>query len=247
MKPMQTLAAGAALLSLTACQTLGMGGGPSLPTADSILLGGVDVPAISESVSVPQLSTSNPTCLKFYENVASFAAIPTAQLALDVPGLPGVPGVPGVPGLPQGPSFGSSLVKTLVLGTLSGVVGGGVSALGIESNFVANALAGTASQVTYNAGSTVYDSILGGNKLPDPSTPEGQAAIAAEAAAKAHDVGSHTHDASGNVIPVVPAAGTTSAAAATSSPHLAAIETAAAQLGCPAPDASAIAAMKMIK
>ena len=182
------------------------------------------------------------TCLKFYENVSSFVAIPTAKLALDVPG------VPGAPGLPSRPSFGSSLLKTFILGTLSGVASGGVAAIGIGNSFAEAALIGTAAQVTYNTGETVYDSILGSNKVPDPSTPEGQAAIAAEAAAKAHDVGSHTHDASGNVIPVVPAAGTASAAATATtagSPHLAAIESAAAQLGCPTPDATAIAALKL--
>ena len=169
-------------------------------------------------------------------------AIPTAKLALDVPG------VPGAPGLPSRPSFGSSLLKTFILGTLSGVASGGVAAIGIGNSFAEAALIGTAAQVTYNTGETVYDSILGSNKVPDPSTPEGQAAIAAEAAAKAHDVGSHTHDASGNVIPVVPAAGTASAAATATtagSPHLAAIESAAAQLGCPTPDATAIAALKL--
>ena len=240
MRFLHTLTAGAALLTLTACSTFG--GGKTLPSADSILLGGVDVPSVSQGVSVAQLSASNPTCLKFYENVSSFVAIPTAKLALDVPG------VPGAPGLPSRPSFGSSLLKTFVLGTLSGVASGGVAAIGIGNSFAEAALIGTAAQVTYNTGETVYDSILGSNKVPDPSTPEGQAAIAAEAAAKAHDVGSHTHDASGNVIPVVPAAGTASAAATSataSSPHLAAIESAAAQLGCPAPDATAIAALKL--
>lgn len=240
MRFLHTLTAGAALLTLTACSTFG--GGKTLPSADSILLGGVDVPSVSQGVSVAQLGASNPTCLKFYENVSSFVAIPTAKLALDVPG------VPGAPGLPSRPSFGSSLLKTFVLGTLSGVASGGVAAIGIGNSFAEAALIGTAAQVTYNTGETVYDSILGSNKVPDPSTPEGQAAIAAEAAAKAHDVGSHTHDASGNVIPVVPAAGTASAAATATtagSPHLAAIESAAAQLGCPAPDATAIAALKL--
>ncbi len=240
MRFLHTLTAGAALLTLTACSTFG--GGKTLPSADSILLGGVDVPSVSQGVSVAQLSASNPTCLKFYENVSSFVAIPTAKLALDVPG------VPGAPGLPSRPSFGSSLLKTFVLGTLSGVASGGVAAIGIGNSFAEAALIGTAAQVTYNTGETVYDSILGSNKVPDPSTPEGQAAIAAEAAAKAHDVGSHTHDASGNVIPVVPAAGTASAAATSTtagSPHLAAIESAAAQLGCPTPDATAIAALKL--
>lgn len=240
MRFLHTLTAGAALLTLTACSTFG--GGKTLPSADSILLGGVDVPSVSQGVSVAQLGASNPTCLKFYENVSSFVAIPTAKLALDVPG------VPGAPGLPSRPSFGSSLLKTFILGTLSGVASGGVAAIGIGNSFAEAALIGTAAQVTYNTGETVYDSILGSNKVPDPSTPEGQAAIAAEAAAKAHDVGSHTHDASGNVIPVVPAAGTASAAATATtagSPHLAAIESAAAQLGCPAPDATAIAALKL--
>lgn len=229
----KSLFVGLAVLSLTGCQTLG--GGGSLPSPDALLLEGIDVPVVAENMPIPQLSTSDATCLKFYANTASFASIPTAELDLDMPDMPGMPGVP------EKPSFGSSLVKTLVLGTISGVVGGGVSSLGIGSNFVESALIGTATQVTYNTGDTVYDSILG-DKTPDLSTPEGQAAAAA--AASAHDVTSHTHGVNGEVIVAAAPAASAAGDAAAATP-MGAIEAAAKQLGCPAPDASAIAALKL--
>lgn len=134
----KTLILGLAALSFTACQTTSGYSSPS-----EVLL--ADVPtAASTSTTVTALSASNPTCLKFYENTATFAALPVDELSP-----------------PSGPSFGGSLLKTVVLGTLAGVTGGGVAALGIESSFAEAALITTASQVTYNAGDSVYDSIVG--------------------------------------------------------------------------------------
>lgn len=91
-------------------------------------------------------------------------------------------------------------MKTIVLGTLAGVVSGGVAAVGVSSSFVEAALIGTASQVTYNAGGTVYD------KIVSQETP----------------------------VPVVPAL-----------EPMQEIGNAAAMIGCPAPDAAAITALKL--
>ena len=96
---------------------------------------------------IPTLSASNPTCVQFYKNTANFVSLPSADVSL--------------PSVPSGPSFGGSLVKTLVLGTLSGITSGGVAALGISNSFAEAALIGTVSQVTYNTGGTVYDGIVG--------------------------------------------------------------------------------------
>ena len=68
-------------------------------------------------------------------------------------------------------------MKTVVLGTLAGVASGGVASLGISNNFLEAALIGTASQVTYNAGGSVYDKIV----TPQPDA-ERQAEIQAIAA-----------------------------------------------------------------
>ena len=91
-------------------------------------------------------------------------------------------------------------MKTIVLGTLAGVVSGGVAAAGISSSFLEAAVIGTASQVTYNAGGTVYDKIV-------------------------------SQDAP---VPAVPALD-----------PLQEIANAAALIGCPAPDAAAIAALQL--
>lgn len=144
----KTLILGAAALSFTACQTTQSYSSPS-----EVLL--ANVPSIDSGTPTQRtaLSASNPTCLKFYENTAAFAALPAAALSPS-----------------SDPSFGDTLLKTVVLGTLAGVTSGGVAAIGIESAFVETALIGTASQVTYNAGGSVYDKILGEDSI-DPELP----------------------------------------------------------------------------
>lgn len=231
----KSLLLGLAVVSLAACSTTKV-----LPTANDVLLAGIETTDINVKGATTLLSASSPTCLKFYENTATFAALPAADIA-----VPSLPGVPGVPGIPKKPSFGGQLMKTVILGALSGVVGGSVSSLGISNGFLENTLIGTANQVTYNLGGTVYDNILEGGE-PDPSSPEAQAEAAAAEAAKAHDVNSHTHAANGDVIVDASAAASATAAAAPLSP-LGEIQSAANQLGCPAPDQAAIAAINMVK
>jgi hypothetical protein len=172
---------GLALLSLTACQTTSAVTSPS-----DVLLSDLSTTSLPESGAKTLLNSNSPTCLKFYENTATFAALPASDL-----------------NVPTGPSFSGQLLKTVALGVLSGVAGGSVSALGIESQFLESALVTTAGQVTYQAGSTVYDEIVG-TGMPDPA------------------------------IPAVPAL----------SP-LEEIQKAANLLGCPAPDAAAISALKL--
>ena len=167
---------GIAVFSMSACQTM-----PSanLANPNDILLSDIATSSAGSSVVPTKLSAANPTCLKFYDNTASYmAAVQAAQAA------------------PQGPSFGGLLMRTLVLGTLSGVASGGVAAIGIENAFAEAALAGTANQVTYQMGGKAYDSIM----KKDPS---------------------------GKVIPA--------------QQQMVDIENAAKLIGCPAPDANALA------
>ena len=129
---------------------------PAIPSIGSVISaspGSVSVPGLSAADLVPTLSASNPTCLQFYKNTANFVSLPSADVSL--------------PSAPSGPSFGGTLLKTLVLGTLSGVASGGVAALGIGNSFAEAALIGTVSQVTYNTGSTVYDGIVGKSGADD--------------------------------------------------------------------------------
>lgn len=167
---------GIAVISMSACQTM-----PSakLANPNDILLSDITASSIDGSTVPTKLSAANPTCLKFYENTASYMATVQAAQAT-----------------PQGPSFGGLLMRTLVLGTLSGVASGGVAAIGIENAFAEAALAGTANQVTYQMGGKAYDSIM----KKDPS---------------------------GQVIPAAE--------------QMADIENAAKLIGCPAPDANALA------
>jgi len=222
------------------------------------------------------LSASHPTCLKFYENTASLAALPAAQLTdfsvadiakvagVSVPGVPGIPGVGGLPGvpdvpgasIPKRPSFGGKMLKTVALGALSGVVGGGVSAIGIDNNFWETMLVGTASQITYDTGETVYDSIVGG--AADGSAPKDPTIADVTAAAEgltpagatshdsaSHNIADHRHLPNGTIERIVPAGQSAAAtdAAAAASP-LATIQAAADIIGCPAPDAASIIALK---
>lgn len=134
----------------------GLPGVPAIPSIGSVISaspGSVSVPGLSAADLVPTLSASNPTCVQFYKNTANFVSLPSADVSL--------------PSAPSGPSFGGTLLKTLVLGTLSGVASGGVAALGISNSFAEAALIGTVSQVTYNTGSTVYDGIVGKSGADD--------------------------------------------------------------------------------
>ena len=134
----------------------GLPGVPAIPSIGSVISaspGSVSVPGLSAADLVPTSSASNPTCVQFYKNTANFVSLPSADVSL--------------PSAPSGPSFGGTLLKTLVLGTLSGVASGGVAALGISNSFAEAALIGTVSQVTYNTGSTVYDGIVGKSGADD--------------------------------------------------------------------------------
>lgn len=142
----KTLFLGVAALSLCACQTTSAISSPS-----DTLLAGIDSSTISSSASTTLLSSSDPTCLTFYKNTTDFVSLPADFNVAR-------------------PSVGGGLMKTIVLGTLAGVASGGVAAIGISSSFLEAAVIGTASQVTYNAGGTVYDKIVS-QKTPEPAVP----------------------------------------------------------------------------
>ncbi len=130
-------------LTLTACQTTS----PSISPSD-LLLANIDTSVISQSASLSTLGTTNPTCATFYENASKLLSQPVVSDVISTK-----------------PSFGSVLLKTVVLGTLSGVSGGAVAGLGIGSALAETAAVATASQVTYGLGSSVYDSV--GDKIAD--------------------------------------------------------------------------------
>jgi len=147
----RTMFVGLAALSLCACQTTS-----AVPSPSETLLAGIDTAADTTPGLTTNRKATDPTCLTFYKNTTNFVSLP-ADLGA---------------GGSAAPSFGGTLMKTMVLGTLAGVASGGVSALGIGNSFAEAALIGTASQVTYNAGSTVYDKIV--TPTPDvevPATP----------------------------------------------------------------------------
>lgn len=191
----KTLLLGFAVVSLSACSST-----PKFATPGDMLLGGIEKPVeAATGLSIPSLSSTSPTCVDFYANTVDFLSLPSGSFSPD--GL----------NVPQGPSFGDQMLKTLVLGTLSGVVSGGVSALGINNGFAESALIGTASQVTYNVGSSVYDEVIGDGVPETPQVPE----VAVET-------------------PSVPKL----------SP-MQEIQKAAANIGCPAPSQSDIAALNL--
>ena len=152
----KTLFLGVAALSLCACQTTS----PITPPSET-LLAGLETSSNAQTGSTKLLSANDPTRLTFYKNTTAFVSQPADF---------------GVNG-PSTPSFGGSLMKTLVLGTLAGVASGGVAAIGIGNSFAEAALIGTASQVTYNTGGSIYDKIV----TPE-ADPEAQAEAKAIAA-----------------------------------------------------------------
>ena len=144
----KTLFLGVAVLSLSACQTTS-----AVPSPNQVLLADIDRSMVAQTSSTQLLSSSSPTCSKFYTNVSAYVDMPTA--------------------VKTGPSFGGQLMRTIALASLAGIASGGVAAVGIENSFLEAALVGTASQVTYNAGGKVYD------KIVTPDTPNPQAASVA--------------------------------------------------------------------
>ena len=152
----KTFFLGVAVLSLCACQTTSTIRPPS-----ETLLAGIEPAADTQIGATKLLNATDPTCVTFYKNTAAFVAQPADFGA----------------GAPATPSFGGSLMKTFVLGTLAGVASGGVAAIGISNSFAEAALIGTASQVTYNTGGSIYDKIV--TPKPDPEAEAEAQALAA--------------------------------------------------------------------
>ena len=146
MKTLSLTLTSLAALSLTACSSL------STDPAN-LLFAGIPAEKVAAAPEVAvdaeeglnamniaerriRASTSNPTCAQFNMNALAFAAAP------EVPG------------------FGTEIIKTVILGTVAGAAGGGVAALGISSNFIETAVAGTVNQVVYNGARPVVDKAI---------------------------------------------------------------------------------------
>ena len=129
-----------AALTLVACQTTG-----SATNKDEMLFAGIEDQRATETQAAPSRDEDSTTCLRFYANATQFAA------------------------QPQGSGFAKSLLKTVAIGTLSGVASGGVAAVGISSAFVEAALIGTTSQVVYQTADQGWDKAFGKPKV-DPVT-----------------------------------------------------------------------------
>lgn len=149
-----------AVLSLSACAT-------SSPNSETFLLGGIaadniktapvsaettaldgDIsalnavsPNVSFAESQIRTSLTNPTCAQFNINTLAFAT------------------------KPETPTFGTGLLKTIIMGTVAGVASGGVSSLGIGSPFIASALAGTANQVAFSGAKPLADKVVPKNSF----------------------------------------------------------------------------------
>lgn len=137
----RTIFLSSAALTLVACQTLGSGG-----TKDEILFAGLEDKRATETQAAPSRDEDSTTCLRFYANATKYAA------------------------QPQGASFASGLMKTVAIGTISGIASGGVAALGISSAFVEAAVIGTTSQVVYTTADQGWDKAFGKNEAVDPVT-----------------------------------------------------------------------------
>jgi len=157
MKALKLTLTSMAVLALTACSTTGA----VLPSED-MLLSSIPAEKITPAgAAITQLSTANPTCVEFYKNTATFAEALKAQADI-------------VPKAPGG-GFGSSLLKTIALGTVAGAASGGIGSLGIGSSFLEIALASSASQVVFQGGNAALNAVT--NKGAEEAI-EGAAAAA---------------------------------------------------------------------
>lgn len=155
MKTLSLTLASLAMLSLTACSTLS-------PNPERALLSGIAAenikpaplsaeelaaangtsgidltpPHISLAESQIRASASNPTCAQFNVNTLAFAA------------------------RPETPSFGTGLMKTVIMGTIAGAASGGVASLGIGSTFIESAVVGTANQVVFQTSEPYVDKVI---------------------------------------------------------------------------------------
>jgi len=139
MKKLTLTLSSMAVLALTACQTTG-----AVKSADELLFSAIPAEKIStEGAAISQLSTSNPTCVSFYQNAAKFAGLP--EVAPKAPGG----------------GFGVGLLKTIAFGTVAGAASGGVGSLGIGSSFLELALAGAANQVVFQGSNAAFNAVTG--------------------------------------------------------------------------------------
>ena len=155
MNKLSLTLASLAVLSLTACSTLS-------PNPETVLLAGiaeqnikpaplsaeeiaaenaangivVTPPHIALAESQIKASASNPTCAQFNVNTLAFIS------------------------RPETPSFGTGLMKTIVMGTIAGAASGGIASLGIGSSFVEAAVVGTANQVVFQTSEPYVDKII---------------------------------------------------------------------------------------
>lgn len=133
-------------MSLTACSTLSK-------KPEDLLFGGIAADKIAPAKAVEvdpedglnamniaerriRSSASNPTCAQFNMNALAFAAAP------------------------QVPSFGTDILKTIIMGTVAGAASGGVASLGIGSAFIETAVAGTTNQIVFNGVRPVVDKVV---------------------------------------------------------------------------------------
>lgn len=156
MNKLSLTLASLAVISLTACATLS-------PNPETALLAGIapekikPAPLSAEEIAAAEAAASgievipphialaesqirasatNPTCAQFNVNTLAFVA------------------------RPETPSFGTDLMKTIVMGTIAGAASGGIASLGIASSFVEAAVVGTANQVVFQTSEPYVDKII---------------------------------------------------------------------------------------
>lgn len=112
-------------------------------SASGLANANVMTPAMSLADSHIRTMNVSSVCRQFNMNSLAYVANPSKSL----PGL--------------------GIIKTIASGVVAGAASGAVSAIGIESSFVENMVAGTVNQVAYNASRPVIDSVLPGSDNTD--------------------------------------------------------------------------------
>ncbi len=149
-----------AALSLSACATFS-------PNPQNVLLAGIaeenikPIPtaedaATAQAGSTDLLSAVSPDVVLAESQIRSTFTDPTCgQFSMNALAFASTPELPE-----GGASFGTGLMKTILLGTLAGAASGGVASLGIGSAFVETAVAGTANQIVFNSSGPLVDKVV---------------------------------------------------------------------------------------
>ncbi len=160
MKTFSTMLTSLTVISLSACASLSQ-------SPQDVLLGGIDEDKLKPEVTATAEGTSETANLGMPSLVAPHVVEAESQIRATFPDETcgqfnmNALAFAAVPSLPEGKqSVSTSILKTLIMGTVAGAASGGVASLGIGSAFLETMAVGTANQLVFNGTRPVVDKIF---------------------------------------------------------------------------------------